>query len=508
MVDKVTQDRISKLHPSVRDEVTKIIEEINTKFLTGRAKVRIAQGLRTFAEQDALYAQGRTKPGKKVTNAKGGQSVHNYGFACFSEDTRVLTNNGIKYFYELNKEDEVLTFKDNSLEFQKPILFISNEHDGEMIRVKTRSVDLLVTPNHKMIVQEKINNKFNNKWFAINAEDLTYKHRIPTTGNSKHSVNYIPTFNKYNVEINIEDSKDWYEFMGYWLSEGGVAGSKKGIKLNHNSRYRVTISQTLKNIEIFEKIKSCLDRLNFKYSYQGHDFVIHNKALWEYLFKIGNSYDKFIPNEMLYADKEHLEKLYYAMVDGDGSYYDNGEYYTSVSKKLAEDFLTVSILLGKSAVISNRKRNKFILPHGEYQKSEIKTQFEVRTRTNTTQELRNGNNDSKINKEYYKGNVYCVNTDAGSIVVERNGKVAIAGNCDIVLIIDGKEASWDTKKDWDGDKVADWDECVKVFAKYGWSWGGNWTSFKDMPHFDKIGYSNWRLLSKYKRDNNGYIIIK
>ena len=75
MVDKVTQDRISKLHPSVRDEVTKIIEEINTKFLTGRAKVRIAQGLRTFAEQDALYAQGRTKPGKKVTNAKGAPSV-------------------------------------------------------------------------------------------------------------------------------------------------------------------------------------------------------------------------------------------------------------------------------------------------------------------------------------------------------------------------------------------------------------------------------------------------
>lgn len=161
MVDKITQDRISKLHPSVRDEVTKIIEEINGKQLTGRAKVRIAQGLRTFAEQDAIYAEGRTKPGTKKTNAKGGQSVHNYGFAV-----------------------------------------------------------------------------------------------------------------------------------------------------------------------------------------------------------------------------------------------------------------------------------------------------------------------------------------------------------DIVLIIDGKEASWDTKKDWDGDKVADWDECVKVFAKYGWSWGGNWSSFKDMPHFDKIGYNNWRLLSKYQRDSNGYIIIK
>lgn len=78
---KGTIDKISKLHPSVRDEVTKIINEINTLVLTGDSKVIITQGLRTFAEQDALYAQGRTKPGKKVTNAKGGQSVHNYGFA-------------------------------------------------------------------------------------------------------------------------------------------------------------------------------------------------------------------------------------------------------------------------------------------------------------------------------------------------------------------------------------------------------------------------------------------
>lgn len=508
MVDKVTQDRISKLHPSVRDEVTKIIEEINTKFLTGRAKVRIAQGLRTFAEQDALYAQGRTKPGKKVTNAKGGQSVHNYGFACFSDDTRVFTNNGLKYFKDLEEKDKVLTFKDNFLEFQKPLLSISNDHDGDMISIKTRSVDLLVTPNHKMIVQEKINNLYDNDWDVINAEDITYKHRIPTTGKSLHNNNFVPVFNKYNVNIDIKDSKDWYEFMGYWLSEGSVAGRKYGKKLNNNNKYRITISQTLKNKDVFDKIRNCLERLNFNFSYQGHDFVIHNKSLWEYLFNIGNSYDKFIPKEMFYADKEHLERLYYAMVDGDGSYYDNGEYYTSVSKQLSEDFLTIAILLNKSGVISSKKRKKIILPQGRFQKSDIKPQYEVRTRLNTTQELRSGNNDQKISKQYYKGKVYCVNTQAGAVVVERNGKVAIAGNCDIVLIIDGKEASWDTKKDWDGDKVADWDECVKVFAKYGWSWGGNWTSFKDMPHFDKIGYNNWRILSKYKRDNNGYIILK
>lgn len=44
-------------------------------------KILITQGLRTFAEQNALYAEGRSAPGKIVTNAKGGQSYHNFGLA-------------------------------------------------------------------------------------------------------------------------------------------------------------------------------------------------------------------------------------------------------------------------------------------------------------------------------------------------------------------------------------------------------------------------------------------
>ena len=78
---------------------------------------------------------------------------------------------------------------------------------------------------------------------------------------------------------------------------------------------------------------------------------------------------------------------------------------------------------------------------------------------------------------------------------------------DICLIIDGKIASWDTTKDWDNDQIADWYECVKIFAKYGWEWGGNWKKIKDLPHFDKRGFNNWRVLSKLKLDTSGYVII-
>ena len=56
---------------------------------------------------------------------------------------------------------------------------------------------------------------------------------------------------------------------------------------------------------------------------------------------------------------------------------------------------------------------------------------------------------------------------------------------DIVLIIDGKTASWDIKKDFDADQKSDWMEVVNIFKNAGWSWGGDWESFKDYPHFEK-----------------------
>jgi len=43
--------------------------------------LRISSGFRTVAEQDQLYNQGRTVDGHIVTEAPGGKSIHNFGFA-------------------------------------------------------------------------------------------------------------------------------------------------------------------------------------------------------------------------------------------------------------------------------------------------------------------------------------------------------------------------------------------------------------------------------------------
>jgi len=65
------------LQPAVARASQKILREMGKLGYD----VMVYQGYRSMEEQNALYAQGRTKPGAKVTNARGGDSFHNYGVA-------------------------------------------------------------------------------------------------------------------------------------------------------------------------------------------------------------------------------------------------------------------------------------------------------------------------------------------------------------------------------------------------------------------------------------------
>lgn len=87
--DLITLQRIENIHPKLKAELKQIYSEI-CQTLSGKLGCRFVQVFRTFAEQDALYAQGRNgNTQQKVTDAKGGQSYHNYGLgvdACLIYD--------------------------------------------------------------------------------------------------------------------------------------------------------------------------------------------------------------------------------------------------------------------------------------------------------------------------------------------------------------------------------------------------------------------------------------
>lgn len=70
---------ITMCHPELQEKAQQLIAECKKQGLI----VKLGECFRTVAEQDNLYAQGRTKPGNIVTNAKGGSysSMHQWGAA-------------------------------------------------------------------------------------------------------------------------------------------------------------------------------------------------------------------------------------------------------------------------------------------------------------------------------------------------------------------------------------------------------------------------------------------
>lgn len=76
-VDARSEKVIATLLPEAQPIARALVQKASASGIT----IKVISGLRTYAEQNALYAQGRTAPGIKVTNARGGYSNHNFGIA-------------------------------------------------------------------------------------------------------------------------------------------------------------------------------------------------------------------------------------------------------------------------------------------------------------------------------------------------------------------------------------------------------------------------------------------
>lgn len=70
----INSRKIEDLLPPVQQRVKAMIDACKAEGID----LLITSTYRDNASQDALYAQGRTAPGKVVTNARAGQSFHNY----------------------------------------------------------------------------------------------------------------------------------------------------------------------------------------------------------------------------------------------------------------------------------------------------------------------------------------------------------------------------------------------------------------------------------------------
>ena len=123
MKDLITVDRVALLHPKFIPMITAFIDRIEAR--TGLT-FRVVQGLRTFAEQDAIYQQGRTKPGPIVTYSPAGTSYHNYGISVdlvpFFPPVNPMNQTGLnwKYTFGAIKADALALGLQCGMDFPHP----------------------------------------------------------------------------------------------------------------------------------------------------------------------------------------------------------------------------------------------------------------------------------------------------------------------------------------------------------------------------------------------------
>lgn len=370
-------------------------------------------------------------------------------FACFSEDTEILTDNGWYTLAKLKKKNcfpKIATVNTSSgeVEFQDCQKIFEYNYTGEMYNFKINgALDLLVTPNHRMVYNRRTNERQKTEW--RNEIEIAEAQEL-----SKRSWFRIPHFGKWtgksgNIVIgdHIFSPEAFLPFLGWFLTDGSFAERSVCI---HQSK--------AKNFQHIRDTLACLDFPFKEYEYNKHGkyhrvfqindvkfkrqfkkWLIEEKGLIEE----NDSYLKRIPRKILGFEKRHLKLLFDSMLLGDGSWM-NGKCYSlsSIYKERINDFQELALRLGYGSSITKEIHDCTIFD------DEYKDHVSYRCFLSYTRKNAFNNQHDKIQKKNYSGNVWCVSVLNGTVIVRRNGKPAITGNSLYPSIIKVTNLSYET----------------------------------------------------------------
>jgi len=356
-------------------------------------------------------------------------------WGCHDEETRILTQDGWKYFRDLTDGDLVAQWDPISREMSlvRPIARTVRNWDQPLHHYRAKGLDMALTHTHRM----RVGRRQGKSWVTERSEktskrggNIKFVGHLRWVGEERAHflLPGLPTSPGYSgCTGRTLRMDDWLEFLGYMLAEGGVC--LKRNRVGDLVPYHLRMSQRESvSPENAKKIKNCMDRLRIPYSEFPNpetgdlNWSINGKQYWHWFSRnVGLTGDvKRIPREFFDLSRRQLQILFDAMSLGDG-YEDpregnnNGAYY-STSKGLCEDFQELCIRLGKRCVVrlhkpeeGNRKaRWRALWSHGR--------DFQLNTPKKHVEQVP------------YVGKVYCCKVPSGYIVTERNGCVAYQGN--------------------------------------------------------------------------------
>lgn len=363
-----------------------------------------------------------------------------YGL-CYSDDHEILTEKrGWKLFSDLKLEDRVATRNPitKELEWQIPTAYINHEYNGKMINFKGRSIDLLVTPKHRMAVAYKKNGKFKERIISAKqyAEEIKNNKRqrpwIPLTsewvGKEIKEVIFPQNdkprkWGSNNIDWTFRISGDDYcALMGAYLAEGNIR-HQGGIEINQR--------HYSKGYKLYKKL---IKRINGKSGHNGKAFIIGRTVLTEHFKRFGLSYEKYIPTNIRNTSKRQLKIFWDHYIAGDGyisqvpntsgrSTLPRDRYeFGTVSKRLADNLVEVAQKLGWSAG-THEHPARITKICGV--KARCRKGWRIRVRYMPYMKV------SEYETIHYSGTIHCVTVPNGIVYVRRNGKPLWCGNSPI-----------------------------------------------------------------------------
>lgn len=325
---------------------------------------------------------------------------------CYSSDTQILTNQGWKYYNEIQVGDGAMSFdiNNNKLSFQ-PILHINiQEVNNEvMYNFKNLYTDQLLTWNHKVLF------KNTTKQYDC-GHNIPYTWRITHARNFKASHNILPLTADYNnTNTDYEMSDALIKIHAWIITEGW----KIQQSLNSSVSYSISQSRT-KNNEFCKEINQSFVELKWDVK----EKTRHRKEKLESEWHLGVDYSsdieleenyKIIPMWMLNKfSNRQLKILFDTLMKGDGN--KDGHAYNAIDKEARDRFQFLCVLLGISATVSTRK--------------EV---YLKKLKYTSTNNMLNGSQRG-FKKVKYTGVVWCPTVSTGFVLVRRNGKMFISGN--------------------------------------------------------------------------------
>jgi len=415
----------NKLKITKESYLIKLSKEFE-QFLTSEIKFIKIKSVEKIKDKNQKWVYDVTVPPTKTFNIQG-LVLHNTVTvskanvqACYSDDTETLTEKGWKKYNEVkNLKIAQYNPKTNALQFSPHRgLYVYNSK-GKLHHFKNKRNDILVTPNHKMLVKEYGGKEYQ----EMPAENIKYKRSqfrnsaefeaketkefilpaIKHKQNRKHP-KYTHQHKDKKIPMNL-----WLEFLGYYVTEGGIETIP-------------TIGIVQKKGEQAEKIKNCMKKLTklLGCSLSEIDcekyirFKITQTQLYEYLKNLGtHSYKKQLNLNFSKYSKKQLKILYDSLMLGDGHL---DKSFSVTSEKLADEMQAIAHLIGKSA----SKNLHYIGKNRGNRKDAHRIVISNKTEPTIEKKF--------IKQISYKGKVYCFSTKTGFFVTRRNGKIAIQGN--------------------------------------------------------------------------------